>query len=139
MAIWKITCPECEHCEEVRIDIEDFPEKEQREFMERNNITEREIETSICPFRQIIDDEPSSYCMIGDCMFDPDDEQKCGILITHLKLLALNKPTKKCMVCPSTDEVERYYLQKEKFVLNPGDGFVEYCKKHAIQNGYRIK
>lgn len=35
MAIWKITCPDCDHCEEVRIDIDDFPEKEQREFLDR--------------------------------------------------------------------------------------------------------
>ncbi len=35
MAIWKITCPYCNHCEEVRIDIDDFPEKEQMEFLDR--------------------------------------------------------------------------------------------------------
>jgi len=49
-----------------------------------------------------------------------------------------SEPTKKCMVCSSTDDVKRYYPLKSKtLVLNPGDGFVEYCKKHAIQNGYR--
>lgn len=35
MAIWKITCPDCNHCEEVRIDINDFSEKEQKEFLDR--------------------------------------------------------------------------------------------------------
>lgn len=44
-------------------------------------------ETERCPFRRIINGEISSYCMIGDCMFDPDDEKKCGIFITHLKFI----------------------------------------------------
>lgn len=35
MAIWKITCPDCEHCEEVRIDIDDFSETEQTEFLRK--------------------------------------------------------------------------------------------------------
>ena len=36
MAIWKITCPDCNHCEDVRIDIDDFSEKEQKEFLNKN-------------------------------------------------------------------------------------------------------
>jgi len=40
MAIWKITCPDCNHCEEVRIDIEDFPEKEQKEFLNKRQPNE---------------------------------------------------------------------------------------------------
>ena len=35
MAIWKITCPECEHCEEIRIDIADFPKNEQKEYLDK--------------------------------------------------------------------------------------------------------
>ena len=54
------------------------------------------------------------------------------------ELIQNSESTKKCMVCSSTDKVKRYYPPKSKtLVLNPGDGFVEYCKKHAIQNGYR--
>lgn len=56
---------------------------------EIKKVIEEELETPRCPFRQIIDDEPTGYCMIDDCMFDPEDEQKCGIFITHLKILAL--------------------------------------------------
>ena len=45
-----------------------------------------------CPFRQKDEftGEPLSYCMVGDCMFDPEEEYKCGIFTTHLKLLRGN-------------------------------------------------
>lgn len=52
-------------------------------------LMEEENDITKCPFRRRsnLTNEPSSYCMIGDCMFDPKDEKKCGIFITHLKLI----------------------------------------------------
>jgi len=50
MAIWKITCPDCNHCEEVRIDIDDFSKKEQKEFLNKNK--QKEIILRI-PFDEI--------------------------------------------------------------------------------------
>ena len=47
------------------------------------------------------------------------------------------KPVKCCMVCPSTDGVKRYTTKNDGvFHANGGDGYVEYCTKHAKHNGY---
>lgn len=47
---------------------------------------------------------------------------------------------KTCMVCSSTDMVKRYKTKThDKLVLNSGDGYVEYCKKHAIEHGYWVE
>lgn len=50
----------------------------------------------------------------------------------------LDKETlKTCMVCPSTEGVKRYTPKNDGvFYANCGDGYVEYCTKHAKQNGY---
>lgn len=41
MAIWRITCPDCRYREQVKIDIDDFPENEKNEFL--NKIRPNEI------------------------------------------------------------------------------------------------
>ena len=47
------------------------------------------------------------------------------------------KQIKSCMVCPSTDDVKRYKTNIDgTFYANGGDGYVEYCKKHAKEHGY---
>ena len=47
---------------------------------------------------------------------------------------------KTCMVCPSTDNVKRYKTKThDGLILNSGDGYVEYCKKHAIEHGYWVE
>jgi hypothetical protein len=47
---------------------------------------------------------------------------------------------KTCMVCPSTDNVKRYKTKTHAgLIINPGDGYVEYCKKHAIEHGYWVE
>lgn len=46
-------------------------------------------------------------------------------------------PVRCCMVCPSTDGVKRYKTNIDgRFVLNGGDGYVQYCAKHAEENRY---
>ena len=52
----------------------------------------------------------------------------------------LNDNTVKyCMVCSSTDRVKRYETKTHAgLILNSGDGYVEYCKKHAIEHGYWV-
>ena len=46
-------------------------------------------------------------------------------------------PIRHCMVCPSTDDVKRYKTKHNgSFCPNGGDGYVQYCKKHAKHHGY---
>ena len=46
-------------------------------------------------------------------------------------------PIRCCAVCPSTDEVKRYKTNLDgRLVLNGGDGYVQFCRKHADKHGY---
>ncbi len=65
----------------------------------------------------------------------------CTEVLKQVNSLKLNKETlKTCMVCPSTDNVKRYKTKAHTgLILNSGDGYVEYCKKHAIEHGYWVE
>jgi len=42
-----------------------------------------------CPFHAVglITGLPGSYCMIGDCLYDPDTEVQCPIYVKHKEIL----------------------------------------------------
>ncbi len=88
------------------------------------------IRCPACGEEQLISN-PFKKCV--NCDTNPDDTK--SVPNPHAPAQGGEGSGGVCGVCGSTDDVERY-PPKEKGGLNPGDGFVEYCKKHAIKNGY---
>ena len=79
----------------------------------------------------LIDSE--TFCEFGRCYTD-SFKWKYDIL-TSVSDQILRAISKKCMMCSSTVGVKRYPIKRTGLVLNPGDGFVECCEKHAIEMG----